>query len=79
MDLLHEGLDVVFLRDIAHIALDVLDAGLLVVGESALECCLVDVVEDDVLDTCCNECLCNVEANAVRCAGDPGVLTFQRK
>ena len=76
VDLLHECLHVVFLRDVAHVALHVLDASLFVVVQTTLQGCLVDVVEDDVLNTCCNKRLCDVEANAVRGAGNPGVLAF---
>ena len=36
-----------------------------------------DIVEDNVLDACLYERLCNVETDTVRCAGNPGILAFQ--
>ncbi len=77
VDGLHKSLHVVFLGDVAHVALHVLDAGLLVVGQSALQCCLVDVVEDDVLGACSHKGLGDVETDTVAGTGNPGILAFK--
>ena len=36
----------------------------------------VDIVKDDIVDTCIYKCLSNVESNAVRCACYPSVFAF---
>ena len=77
VDRLDKGLDGHFVGHVAHVAVDVLDACFLVVVQTALEGSLVDVVENDVLDAGCDECLRNVEADAVRRTCNPGVLTFE--
>ena len=77
VNFLNQRLDVVFLGHVAHITLHVLDASLLVVSQTTLQGSLVDVVKDNCFDTCCNECLRNVEANAIRSACNPRILTFQ--
>ena len=64
---------------VADIALHVGDASLLVVVKSALQGSLVDVVKHDVLHTSLYKGLCNVETNAVRCACNPRILTFERE
>ena len=79
VDLLHEGLDGHLVRDVAHIAVHVLDAGLLIVVEPPLEGGLVDVIEDDVLDAGGDKGLGDVEPDAVGGAGDPGILAFERE
>ena len=76
---LHQGLDGLFVGDVADIAGHVRDARLLVVGEAALEGGLVDVIENDVLRAGGDESLRDVEADAVGGAGDPGVFPFQGK
>ena len=86
VDVTHLGVDflnhlfhLVFFRNIANIAVHVSDTCVSIVLQTAGKELLVDVVEDNVLDTCCNKSFSNVEANAVRRTGDEGVLTFQRK
>ena len=65
--------------NVADISLDILDTFCLVVSETTLESLLVDIIEDDVLYSGCNECFSNVETNSVRCAGNPGVFAFKAK
>ena len=79
VNLLNHSLHIVFLRYVAYIAVHVGDTCVCIVLQTASKELLVDVVEDNVFDTCCNERACDVEANAVRRTGDEGVLTFQRK
>ena len=79
VNLLHESLYVVLFGHVADISLYVGYAGLFVVIESFLKEFFVDVIEDDGLDAGCNESLCDVEADTIGSAGDPGVLSFKRK
>ena len=76
---LHQGLDGLFVGDVADIAGHVRDARLPVVGEAALEGGFVDVIENDVLRAGGDESLRDVEADAVGGAGDPGVFAFEGK
>ena len=77
VDLLHESLHSVLVRHVTDIALHVLDAGLLIVGQTASEELLINVVKDDCLDACSHESLGDVETDTIGCASDPGVLSFQ--
>ena len=77
VNLLHECLHGHFVSHVTNIALHILDASLFVVVQTTLQSSLVDVVENNVLNTCCNKSLSNVEANSVGCASDPGVFSFQ--
>ena len=72
----YECLHSVFVGHVAHIALHVLYASLFVVGKSALQGSLVNVVEDNGFDASLYKSLGNVEADTVRSTGNPGILTF---
>ena len=77
MNLLNEGLYAHLIGNVADVTVNVLDTCCLVVVETSLESCLIDVIENDVFDTGCDKCFCNVETDTVRCAGNPGVLSFE--
>ncbi len=76
MDFVDQVFDGIFVGDITDIALDVLDACLLVVVQTALKGSLVNVVKDNGLGTSSYESLGDVETNTVGSAGNPGVLSF---
>ena len=76
MNLLNGCLYSILVSYVADITLYVCNTCLLVVVQATLQSSIVNVVEDDVLNTCCNESLSNVETNTIRCAGNPGVLTL---
>ena len=76
VDLLYECLHSVLVSYVANVTLHILDASLFVVCQTALQRCVVDVVEDDGFDACSYESLSNVETNTLRSTGNPGVLTL---
>ena len=63
VNLLNQLLYLLLVRHVTYIAVYVLDAVLLVVGKTLLECSLVDVVEDDVLNAGSYESSGNVETD----------------
>ena len=69
MDLFYEVLHGILVCHVADVAFYVLNASLLVVVKSALQGCLIDVVEDDGLDASGYESLGNVETDTVRTLG----------
>ena len=79
VNLLNKSLYAFLVSYIAYITLDILYASSLVVVKTALECSLVDVVENNHVCTCFNKCLSNIETDTVRSTSDPSVLTFKRK
>ena len=79
VDFFHKLLYGHLIGDVADIAVDIGDAGLLVVCQTALQGCLIDIIENDVLNTCGYKSLCNVESNTVRSTGNPGIFAFKRK
>ena len=72
-----EGFHGVLVRHVTHIALHVLDTSLLIVGQTASEELLINVVKDDCLDASSHESLGDVETDTIGCASYPGVLSFQ--
>ena len=79
MDFFNQSLYTLFVGYIAHVAFDVGDAGFFIVVQSALEGSFVDIVKNDVLYAGGYKRFGDVETNAVRCAGNPCVLTFERE
>ena len=67
------------ISNVANITFDIGDASLLVVVQATLKGSFVDVVENNGLHACGNECLGNVETDTVGRAGNPGVFAFKRK
>ena len=79
VNLTYESLYRHLVRDIADVTMYVLNACFTVIIKSSLESSIIDVIENDILSSRCNESFRNIESYSVRPACDPGILTFQRK
>ena len=74
-----KGFHIVFLGDVADIAVHVGDACLAIIVPSTLKSRFIDIVKHDVLDARGYKCLSNVESDTIRCACYPRILTFKRE
>ena len=77
MNLLHEGLHGILVRNVAHVTLHVLDTSLFVVVQATLQGSLIDVVENNGLDTSAYKSLGDVETDTIGSACYPGILSLK--
>ena len=79
MDFLNESLNGILIGNVANVAVNVVDASLFVSSQALVNQVLIDIVEDDVFDTCASKSLGNIETDAIGSTCYPGIFALERK